>query len=305
MNKPFTLTVSATELLALTHTAHPLCILDGSFDLGTPDAARQAFQETHIAGAQFADLDTHLSAHGEVAAINAGRHPLPTREWFAQQMGNWGIAPNTQVVVYDRNGNNFCGRAWWMLKWCGHHNVAILDGGLAAWQAIGGATDNTNGTVEPMTTTAATTPVSPLAPYPLATPLVKLVDTETVLHNLQERPETQCIVDARGAPRFTGETEPLDPVAGHIPGAVNHPFNTNFDANGLFKTTSELQALWAKTLHDREAASVVMHCGSGVSAVPNMVAMVLAGFPMPALYAGSWSEWCRTPGTPRWTPHTH
>jgi thiosulfate/3-mercaptopyruvate sulfurtransferase len=207
--------------------------------------------------------------------------------------------------VYDRNGNNFCGRAWWMLKWCGHHNVAILDGGLGAWQAIGGPTDNTDDTVVPMTATAATAPVIPLAPYPLAAPLVKLVDTDTVLHNLQERPQTQCIVDARGAPRFTGTTEPLDPVAGHIPGAMNHPFNTNFDANGLFKTTSELQALWAQTLQDREATSVVMHCGSGVSAVPNMVAMVLAGFPMPALYAGSWSEWCRTPGTPRWTPHTN
>ena len=289
MSMTFDLIISAPQLLAL--PKDNVCLLDCSFDLSAPDTARQAFATNHIAGAHFADLDLHLSAHGNVPAVNAGRHPLPTREWFATQLGMWGIGPNTQVVVYDRNGNNFCGRAWWMLKWCGHQAVAILDGGLAAWQAAGGAVAST------------TTPPTAADHYPLAAPLVQLRDTATVLHNLQHQPLAQCVVDARGAPRFKGETEPLDPVAGHIPGARNHPFNTNFDSHGLFKSAAELQALWAQTLDGRDPANVVMQCGSGVSAVPNIVAMVLAGLPMPALYAGSWSEWSRTPGTPRQTIH--
>ncbi|MDP4607762.1 MAG: sulfurtransferase [Burkholderiaceae bacterium] len=287
-----TLTINTTQLQALTESGADLCVLDCSFDLAAPAAARQAFAQVHIAGALFADLDLHLSAHGDVAPINGGRHPLPSRAWFAQQLAAWGITPHTQVVVYDRNGNNFCGRAWWMLKWCGHDNVALLDGGLAAWQAAGGAVSGEE---------THTTRTHPLPAYPLGEPLVQLVDTTHVLHALQHAPHTQLVVDARGAPRFAGDTEPLDPVAGHIPGAVNHPFTTNFDGSGLFKTADELKALWANTLGERDAASVVMQCGSGVSAVPNIVAMALAGLPMPALYAGSWSEWSRTPGTPRQT----
>lgn len=287
MTTAFDIIISAQQLLDLPRDH--VCVLDCSFDLSTPDKARQAFADSHITGAHFADLDVHLSAHGDVPAVNAGRHPLPTRECFATQLGLWGIGPDTQVVVYDRNGNNFCGRAWWMLKWCGHQAVAILDGGLAAWQAAGGTVSDT--TTLPMAKGA----------YPLAAPLVQLRDTATVLHHLQHRPDAQCVVDARAAARFQGEVEPLDPVAGHIPGARNHPFNINFDSNGLFKSAAELQALWAQTLDGRDPASVVMQCGSGVSAVPNIVAMVLAGLPMPALYAGSWSEWSRTPGTPRQT----
>ena len=289
MSTTFDLIISAPQLLALPQDK--VCVLDCSFDLSAPDAARQAVAASHMTGAHFADLDLHLSAHGDIPAVNAGRHPLPTREWFASQLGLWGITPTTQVVVYDRNGNNFCGRAWWMLKWCGHQAVAILDGGLAAWQAAGGAVSNT---------TEAPTPAQD---YPLTEPLVQLRDTATILSNLQHQPHTQCIVDARSAPRFRGETEPLDPVAGHIPGARNHPFNTNFDSNGLFKSAQQLHALWAQTLDGQDPATVVMQCGSGVSAVPNVVAMALAGLPMPALYAGSWSEWSRTPGTPKQTIH--
>ena len=285
----YTLTLSVEDLKALQASSADVCLLDCSFDLAAPDTARQAFAQQHIVGAQFADLDLHLSAHGEVPAVNGGRHPLPSREWFANQLSEWGITPQTQVVVYDRQGNNFCGRAWWMLKWCGHDKVALLDGGLAAWTAAGGATQQT----------VERNKAAPI--YPLGQPLVKLVDTQTVLNTLQHAPTKQLVVDARGAPRYLGDTEPLDPVAGHIPGAVNHPFTTNFDAGGLFLPAAQLKTMWMTTLGERDASTVVMQCGSGVSAVPNIVAMALAGLPMPALYAGSWSEWSRTQGTPRQT----
>jgi thiosulfate/3-mercaptopyruvate sulfurtransferase len=188
------------------------------------------------------------------------------------------------VVVYDRQAMNYCGRLWWMLKWCGHEAVAVLDGGLQAWVAAGGA--------------VASGPAAPVkaSSFPLRDSLVALKFTADVSAALGQ--PTQTIVDARAPARFKGETEPFDPVAGHIPGALNRPFTSNFTPEGFMKSPAVLKAEFEALLNGREAHSVVHQCGSGISAVPNVLAMEVAGLGRPALYAGSWSDWCNTSGLP-------
>ena len=279
-----TLLISAAELQQLQARGAPVTVIDCSFDLMNPEAADALFAEVHIAGAQQAHLDRDLSAKGTLQAVNGGRHPLPRRNLVAAWLGRIGVDNATQVVVYDRNGCNYCGRLWWMLKWLGHDAVAVLDGGLQAWQAASGAVESG--------------PARPVAAreFTLGEPLRELVDTATVSARLGQAGQT--VVDARGAPRYRGEVEPLDPVAGHIPGALNRPFTDNFTPEGRFKPAERLRSEWTALLGQHAAESVVHQCGSGVSAVPNLIAMELAGFSPTALYAGSWSEWSRTPGLP-------
>jgi thiosulfate/3-mercaptopyruvate sulfurtransferase len=262
----------------------PSVIIDCSADLAKPEAGRSQFEEQHISGALFADINTDLATHDKTLAINGGRHPLPSREHFAHWLGACGISEHSQVVVYDRQGMNYCGRLWWMLKWCGHEAVAVLDGGLQAWVAAGGD--------------VASGPALTVAPvvFALRDPLVVLKHTADVSAQLG-RP-AQTIVDARAPARYKGETEPFDPVAGHIPGALNRPFNTNLTPQGLMKSPPVLKAEFEALLNGRDASSVVHHCGSGISAIPNVLAMQVAGLGTTALYAGSWSEWCNTPGLP-------
>jgi thiosulfate/3-mercaptopyruvate sulfurtransferase len=280
----FTTLISVAQLQDLITRHQPLLVFDCSFELMQPAAGDAQFAQCHVAGALRADLNRHLSAKAAPDAASAGRHPLPSREKFAQWLGSAGLMPDMQVVVYDRQGLNYCGRLWWMLKWVGHEAVAVLDGGLQAWSAAGGATE--------------AGPSSPVAAsdYPLAPALVTLTATETVVQQLG-RP-AQTLVDARGAPRFRGEVEPLDPVAGHIPGALNRPFMHNLDADSFFKPAAELRAEFDTLLAGRDPVSVVHHCGSGVSAVPNIIAMEVAGLGRAALYAGSWSAWCSDPSRP-------
>ena len=279
-----TLLISATELQQLQRCGAALAIFDCSFDLAQPEAADTLFAQVHIAGAQQAHLDRDLSTHDAAQAVNGGRHPLPRRETVAAWLGRMGVDNTTQVVVYDRNGCNYCGRLWWMLKWLGHEAVAVLDGGLQAWQAAGGATE----------TGAATSREA--RHFGLRDPLRRLVSTDTVAAQLGQAGQT--VVDARGAPRYRGDVEPLDPVAGHIPGALNRPFTDNFMSDGRFKPADQLRSEWQALLGQRGADTVVHQCGSGVSAVPNLLSMEIAGYAPTALYAGSWSEWCRTPGLP-------
>jgi thiosulfate/3-mercaptopyruvate sulfurtransferase len=186
--------------------------------------------------------------------------------------------------VYDRNGANYCGRLWWMLKWAGHEAVAVLDGGLQAWQAAGGAVAAGQ--------EAARAP----AVFALKETRARLLDAQAVTANLG-RP-AQTLLDARATPRFKGEVEPLDPVAGHIPGALNRPFGQNLGADGKFKPAAQLKAEFEALLGQCEPAGVVHHCGSGVSALPNLLAMEIAGLSGSALYAGSWSDWCSDPARP-------
>ena len=183
-----------------------------------------------------------------------------------------------QAVVYDRNGANYCGRLWWMLKWAGHDAVAVLDGGLQAWQAEGG------------TVASGEEPSHFQSHFVLKEPLRRLVTATEVLQNLQQPGQT--VVDARGAPRYRGEVEPLDPVAGHIPGALNRPFGDNLGPDGRFKPAAVLRTEFETLLAGRAPGSVVHQCGSGVSAVPNVLAMEIAGLGKTSLFAGSWSEWC-------------
>ncbi|MES2945494.1 MAG: sulfurtransferase [Pseudomonadota bacterium] len=289
--------ISVEQLQQLLAARQPLRIFDCTFDLMQPKVGEKQFLESHIPGAVYANLDTALSAkhgvpgaHGVVTATGAdapasgGRHPLPNREKFATWLSSVGFANNMQAVVYDRNGANYCGRLWWMLKWAGHQNVAVLDGGLQAWLAAGGAVNSGEEAAHFQTN------------FELAPAIATLVAAKTVADNIG-RPG-QTLIDARATPRFKGEVEPLDPVAGHIPGALNRPFSQNIGPDGKFKPAAQLKAEFEILLGGRDPTSVVHHCGSGVSAVPNLIAMEVAGLGHSGLYAGSWSDWCSNPENP-------
>jgi thiosulfate/3-mercaptopyruvate sulfurtransferase len=285
MARMHTTLISAEALLALLDSPHPPLVMDCSFDLSDPAAGRALFEALHVAGARHADLNRDLSAHG--GSPDQGRHPLPDREQFAAWLGGIGLTPQRQVVVYDRQGVNFCGRLWWMLKWAGHDAVAVLDGGLPAWQAVGGAT----------AAGAGPEPVAAADSYPLGEPLVNTTDTANLAARLGKPGLT--IIDARAGARFRGEVEPLDPVAGHMPGALNRPFTDNLLPDGRFKSAEALRTEFMALLAGRDPGGVVHQCGSGVSAVPNLIAMEIAGLGRATLYPGSWSAWSNTPGTPR------
>jgi len=280
----FPLLISAVQLQSLQASGRPLMVFDCSFDLAQPSAGMAQYQEAHIPGAIYADLDKHLSARPGDPAASGGRHPLPSREAFAAWLRSVGFNNAMQAVVYDRQGVNYCGRLWWMLKWAGHENVAVLDGGLQAWQAAGGAMAQGD------------EPAHFQSNFALGAPLRRLVTVQEVLATLGQ--PCQTIVDARATPRYRGEVEPLDPVAGHIPGALNRPFTENIAADGRFKPAQLLRAEFQALLQGRPAATVVHQCGSGVSALPNLLAMEVAGLGPTALFAGSWSEWCSDPQRP-------
>jgi thiosulfate/3-mercaptopyruvate sulfurtransferase len=274
----FTTIISVDQLQTLLKSDQPLMVFDCSFELLQPLAGHAQYELSHIPGAIRADLDQHLSDKGATDAASGGRHPLPSREKFAAWLSSVGFHDTMQAVVYDRQGVNYCGRLWWMLKWAGQEAAAVLDGGLQAWQASGAQVESGSG------------PKLKSSNYALAPARTALTATETVVKQLGK--QVQTIIDARGEPRFRGEMEPIDPVAGHIPGALNRAFNLNLDAQGKFKPAEQLKAEFTALLANRNPNSVVHHCGSGVSAVPNIIAMEIAGFGRSALYAGSWSDWC-------------
>ena len=288
MAHTYTTLISAEELMALSRGGARLMVFDCTFDLMNPASGEEQYRQEHIPGAVYAHLDRDLSDKGtpdatgkpqpHADAASGGRHPLPGREKFAMWLSRVGFANDMQAVVYDRNGANYCGRLWWMLKWVGHEAAAVLDGGLQAWKQAGG---EVRGGEEPSHFQSN---------FTLGPELRKLVRTDEVLKSLGSG--SQTIVDARAAARYRGEVEPLDPVAGHIPGALNRPFNTNIAPDGRFKPASQLREEFEQLLAGRDPKTVVHHCGSGVSALPNVIAMEVAGFGPTALYAGSWSEWC-------------
>ena len=291
----YTTLISAAQLQALRDSGAPLMVFDCSFDLMNPAAGEAQYREAHLPGAIYAHLDTALSDKGTpdattgkpqppADAASGGRHPLPSREKFAAWLSSVGFDNTMQAVVYDRQGANYCGRLWWMLKWAGHDAVAVLDGGLQAWQAGGGAV------------ASGAEPARFQSNFELRPPLRQLASAADVLAALQQPGQT--LIDARGAPRYRGEVEPLDPVAGHIPGALNRPFGDNIGADGRFKPADVLRAEFEALLAGRNASTVVHQCGSGVSALPNMLAMEVAGLGKTTLFAGSWSEWCSDPSRP-------
>lgn len=282
----YTTLISVSQLKALQASNQALMVFDCSYDLMKPEMADLMFAEKHMQGAQQAHLDRHLSTH-DATSVNGGRHPLPPRESLAAWLQTLGFTNNMQAVVYDRQGANYCGRLWWMLKWLGHDAVAILDGGLQAWEASGGAVESGNAA-----TPSSSVPVE--SKFQLKPALREWVSTAQLAPQVGHTSLT--LIDARGAARYRGEVEPIDPVAGHIPGALNRPFTENLNADGFFKSPELLREEFDKLLAGRDPQTVVHHCGSGVSTVPNIVAMELAGLGVTKLYPGSWSEWCNTPG---------
>ena len=241
-----------------------------------------AFAQQHLPGAVHADLDRCLSLASAPGADPArgGRHPLPAPAQWAAQLGQWGITPDTFVVAYDdANGGNGAARLWWMLRAFGHGRAALLDGGIQAAQA--GLPPQDPG------------PRAPAPPYPGDRWLWPTVTLEEV-DRLRLDPAWK-VLDVRSRPRYHGETEPIDPVAGHIPGALNLPFAENLDSQGRFKDAETLRRIYQAFLAGTPSDHLVVHCGSGVTACHTLFALDRAGLGGAALYVGSWSEWCRNP----------
>jgi thiosulfate/3-mercaptopyruvate sulfurtransferase len=273
--------ISAAELAG--HAADPnWVIVDCRHDLVNLSAGREAYNAAHLPHAVFADTEAQLSGtrRGADGAFR-GRHPLPARDAFIETLRAWGVNDDTQVVAYDAHGGMFAARLWWMLRWVGHEAVAVLDGGMAAWQAQG----------QPLSAEVAARPRGTIS---ARASLVSTVSADEVLANIDSGERT--LVDARAADRFRGENETIDPVGGHIPGAKNRFFKDNLQADGRFKEPQQLKADFAGIVGD--PARVIMQCGSGVTACHNLLAMEVAGMPGAALYPGSWSEWCADPKRP-------
>ena len=260
-------------------------ILDSRHDLMNPNAGREAFATGHIQNAQFAHVDTDLSGVKAGAdGVFRGRHPLPERATLIETLRGWGIDDDTQVVAYDAHGGMFAARLWWLLRWVGHPAVAVLDGGLAAWQSQG----------LPLVTTMPTVAGRSGGTISDKPSLVHTVTVEDVEANLVT--QTRVVVDARAPDRFRGENETIDPVGGHIPGAKNRFFKDNLTADGRFKDAGQLRQEFSPLF--AAAPEAIMQCGSGVTACHNLLALEIAGLPGAALYPGSWSEWCANPARP-------
>ncbi|MFZ1639956.1 MAG: sulfurtransferase [Candidatus Contendobacter sp.] len=254
-------------------------VVDCRFSLMDTAAGRRAYRESHISGARYAHLDEDLSSP---ITPTTGRHPLPDPARLARTLGEWGIGHKTQVVAYDDMGGMLASaRLWWLLRWLGHDAVAVLDGGFPAWQRA------------ELPLTAESPNVQPTVFHGRPDDRLWLTTAQ-----VQALPAEKVLLDARAAARFRGEMEPIDPVAGHIPGAVNLPTEGNLTADGLFLPRAELRARFAAALGDRSPTAVVHSCGSGVTACHNLLAMEAAGLRGSRLYAGSWSEWIRDPGRP-------
>jgi thiosulfate/3-mercaptopyruvate sulfurtransferase len=258
-----------------------LAVVDCRFDLMKPEAGRQAYLTSHIPGARYADLNRDLSVP---TGPHTGRHPLPSPEAFAARLGAMGIGNAAQVVAYDEANGSMAARLWWMLRWLGHGAAAVLDGGFKAWTAHGGALE----AGEP-----ASHRVEHFTPVVDPNAVVTTAELELALRD----PKT-VLVDARAPERFAGTVEPIDPVAGHIPGAVNHPFSANLGPDGHFLSAAELGRRWQERLPGRELENLVAMCGSGVTACHNLLSLEVAGLGGGRLYAGSWSEWIRDPRRP-------
>jgi thiosulfate/3-mercaptopyruvate sulfurtransferase len=273
----YTTLVSVQELAAHSRGAGWI-VCDCRHDLTDYEAGRKAYAESHIPGARFLHLDEDLS--GPKTGLN-GRHPLPHPITLTLRLGALGIDNATQVVAYDASGGVYAARLWWMLRWVGHERVAVLDGGWRAWLD-------------------ASHPVTADVPEPRPTtfnPNLK-PDRGTDVRYLTAHLKELLVVDARSPDRFRGENETLDPVAGHIPGAVNRFYKLNLGGDGRFRDTAELKRDFAQLIGSRSPARVVHQCGSGVTACHNVLAMEVAGLSGSILYPGSWSEWCADPARP-------
>lgn len=276
--KNYDLLIRANELAAALGDPQ-LIVVDVRHDLGDHSLGKRKYDEGHIPGAHFLRVETDLA--GPHTGRN-GRHPLPTIDAFVATMSALGVDPSKQVVAYDGGTNTYSARLWWMLRWLGHRNAAVLDGGFRAWQTAG------------LPTSADVPERRPARFEP------KVSETPVTLDSLvahRDEPD-YTLVDARGADRFRGENETIDPVAGHIPGSRSRPFTTNLNQDQTFKDVATLREEFAELLAGRAPGQIVHSCGSGVTACNNLLAMELAGLTGSRLYPGSWSEWSSDPERP-------
>jgi thiosulfate/3-mercaptopyruvate sulfurtransferase len=248
-------------------------VIDVRHDLMDAAAGRRAYAEGHIPGAVFAHIDDDLA--GRKTGRN-GRHPLPERAALVQSFRRWGVSDDTQIVAYDANGGQFAARLWWLARWLGHARVAVLDGGWPAWLAHGGPA-------------STATPSWPAGRFTDRDPQAPLATTGDVVANLAAR--ERLLLDARTAERYRGDQEPIDPVAGHIPGARNRPWQANLAPDQTFKAPAVLRREFEAALAGADPRHVVHQCGSGITACHSVLAMEIAGLSGSALYPGSWSEW--------------
>jgi thiosulfate/3-mercaptopyruvate sulfurtransferase len=255
-------------------------VVDCRADIADPAWGARAWAEGHIPGAVHAHMERDLSG---AVTPQSGRHPLPDPADFAATLGRWGVTPLTRVVAYDQGPGFSAARLRWMLRSIGHGHAQVLDGGFAAWRAAGLPVT----TAEPAARPATAVPVRAFTDWLTTAQLRDALGTQRVL-----------LVDARPADRFAGRNEVIDPVAGHVPGAVSRPCGANVDANGRFLPAATLRAHWLQVLGARQPTEAAMMCGSGVTACHNLLALEIAGLPGAALYAGSWSEWIRDPARP-------
>jgi thiosulfate/3-mercaptopyruvate sulfurtransferase len=270
----------AAEALAERLDDPQLAIFDCRFDLARPDSGRERYEDEHLPGAVYADLNRDLSA--PVSSVS-GRHPLPEPGDFAARLRAWGVNCDSTVVAYDDGNAMYASRLWWMMRWVGHERVAVLDGGLRRWMQLGLPLDDAIPTRPPGDFVARLRPELVVD--------VAQVASASADGSLQ-------ILDARAPERYRGEVEPIDAVAGHVPGAVNHPFTLSLAADGRFRPASELRAALGDALGGRGAPDTVAMCGSGVTACHLLLAMEVAGLHGGRLYPGSWSEWSRDPARP-------
>ena len=271
-----------------------LAVIDCRFELARPQWGREAYASARIPRALYAHLDHDLS--GKTTA-STGRHPLPPIDEIAARLGLWGIDAQVQVVAYDQSSGAHAARLWWLLRWLGHTRVAVLDGGFAAWQEEKLPLDTT-----PLPATGARAqregPARRFDPRPDPEMVVSTTELEALIGSGQFARADLVLVDARSADRFAGRNETIDPVAGHIPGARNHPFTNSVDTAGRFVDRGTLREQFAKTLEGVPPDAAICMCGSGVTACHNLLAMEVAGLKGARLYAGSWSEWIRDPKHP-------
>jgi thiosulfate/3-mercaptopyruvate sulfurtransferase len=271
-----------------------LAVIDCRFDLARPQWGREAYARERVPHALYAHLDHDLSGK---TSTSTGRHPLPPIDAMAMRLGQWGIDAQVQVVAYDQSSGAHAARLWWLLRWLGHTKVAVLDGGLAAWQEERLPLDATPLLDSDAQAQSARQPRR-FDPRPDPEMVVSTTEVEELVASGQIASADQVMIDARSADRFAGRNETIDPIAGHIPGARNHPFTDNLDPTGRFLARGTLRERFAKTLEGVPPDAAICMCGSGVTACHNLLAMEVAGLQGARLYAGSWSEWIRDPKHP-------
>ncbi len=279
----YTTLIEASDLandLAIHLGSAALVVVDCRFDLFAPQAGADAYARGHIPGAFYAHLDLDLA---QPPTASSGRHPLPNVDTFVETLRGWGVGPESQVIVYDDSNGTTAGRLWWMLRWLGHSKVALLNGGWKQWKARSGPQTD----LAPQRATGAFSARADRRQWVSTDEISVLIGRSELM-----------LVDARATDRFDGRNEPVDAIAGHVPGARSHPLTLNLDTDGRFLAPDELRRRWLRTLGAASAQSAIAMCGSGVSACHNLLALELAGLGSARLYPGSWSEWIRDRARP-------